>query len=197
MPDRENIRAAFQRRLLPDRCRRFMLDHRDAFRAAPGSAHNHQAWPGGYLDHVDELFGVAAALYRALSRLRPLPFTLPDALLVLWLHDVEKVWKRLPDRCPRDPRYEQLASRDPDALRARIIRDLGLQLTDQQRNALQYVHGELGDYRKDRRAAGPLAAFCHLCDYWSARGWHDEPDRSGPLPNLIDPAAPAPPGRVC
>jgi len=185
LEDRQNIMTAFARRLLPDQCRWFMLDHMDAFVAAPGSGHNHQAWPGGYLDHLDELFGVAAVMHRALNDLRPLPFTLSEALLVLWLHDIEKPWKRLPDGCPRYRPYEQLAAEDPAGLQQRVCRDLDIQLTDEQRNALRYVHGELDDYRKDARVAGPLAAFCHNCDYWSARGWHDEPAATGPLPDML------------
>jgi len=185
LESRANLMGAFQRGLLPAQCLRFMRDNRDAFLAAAGSGHNHQAWPGGFLDHTDELIGIACVMHRALSDLRPLPFSINDVLLVLWLHDIDKAFKRLPADCPRNPRYADLAE-DPPALQQLIVTDLGLTVTDAQRNALRYVHGELDDYRKDARAAEPLAAFCHNCDYWSARGWFDEPARSGPLPDLTD-----------
>ena len=176
---RRNLSVALSR--LPVGCTRFVCDHTDALLCAPGSGHNHQAWPGGYLDHLDEVCGAAGALHDAMSALRPLPFTVDDALLVLFLHDVEKVFKRLPDGCRHDPVYARLVA-DPRALQERVCVDYELSLTAEQRNALRYVHGEGDDYRKDKRVMGPLAAFCHMCDVWSARGWPDEPAVGGPLP---------------
>src|SRR5687767_5119818 len=64
-------------------CRRLLAEHGELFRAARGSSHNHQAWAGGYADHVGEAMNAAVVMYDALGRLRPLPFTLSDALVVL------------------------------------------------------------------------------------------------------------------
>jgi hypothetical protein len=58
---------------------------------APGSTKNHQAWEGGYIDHITEVMNIAHWLYT--SSPRPLPFGLADALEVLFLHDLEKPWK--------------------------------------------------------------------------------------------------------
>lgn len=66
-----------------------------------------------------------------------------------------------------------------------MIHECGLLLHPCQWNALERIHGEGDTYRKDRRAAWPLAAFCHALDFWSARGWYDEPLASGHLPNLM------------
>ena len=63
------------------------------FRAVQGSTNNHQNWPGGYYDHVREVMNVAIDLYAFLNSHRPLPFSLSDLLLVLFLHDIEKPWK--------------------------------------------------------------------------------------------------------
>ena len=60
-------------------CRRILDDNRALFEKVPGSSHNHQAWPGGYLDHVQETMNVAGVFYESLGLLRPLPFTLGDA----------------------------------------------------------------------------------------------------------------------
>ena len=79
-------------------CGRLLEDNRERFLGAPGSSHNHQAWPGGYGDHVTETMNLAIVLYGRLGGLRPLPFTLADALVVLFLHDLEKPW-----RYERDP----------------------------------------------------------------------------------------------
>src|SRR5208282_3730794 len=64
---------------------------------ASGSSHNHQAWDGGYQDHIVETMNIACQIYRRFkSCSRPMPFTLSDALLVMFLHDLEKPWKHLP-----------------------------------------------------------------------------------------------------
>src|ERR671920_1720748 len=72
--------------------RRLLTEHGELFKSARGSSHNHQAWAGGYADHVREVMNTAIVLYDALARLRPLPFSLSDALVVLFVHDLEKPW---------------------------------------------------------------------------------------------------------
>ncbi len=69
-----------------------LADHDELFRSARGSSHNHQAWAGGYADHVREVMNIAVVLHGALGQLRPLPFSLSDALVVLFVHDLEKPW---------------------------------------------------------------------------------------------------------
>ena len=53
--------------------------------------------------------------------------------------------------------------------------ELDLHLTEEQRNGMKYVEGELDDYTNKKRSMGPLAAFCHVCDVTSARLWFDYP----------------------
>src|SRR5579884_732757 len=71
---------------------RLLAGHAELFRSARGSSHNHQAWAGGYADHIREVMNIAVVLYEALGRRRPLPFSLSDALVVLFVHDLEKPW---------------------------------------------------------------------------------------------------------
>jgi hypothetical protein len=149
-----------------DACRRLLKDHRERFLRARGSSHNHQAWPGGYLDHVVETLNLAVVQYRALKVCRPLPFALSDAILVLFLHDLEKPWKNLIGFKTKADRRE---------FRERLISDYGIVLTPEQANALRYVEGEGDDYSGQGRVMGPLAAFCHVCDVLSARLWFDHP----------------------
>lgn len=70
---------------------RFMEDHWRMMGSAPGSSKNHQAWDGGYHNHVTETMNIAMWLYSAAPR--PLPFSLTDVLEVMFLHDIEKIWK--------------------------------------------------------------------------------------------------------
>ena len=82
-------------------CRRILAEHRELFATVQGSTHNHQAWRGGYLDHVSEVMNIAVLLYEQLAAKRPLPFSLSDLLLVVFLHDIEKPWKAMPSSSPR------------------------------------------------------------------------------------------------
>lgn len=150
-----------------------LSDESARFEAAPGSSAKHQAWPRGYLDHLEEAMWLAENLHREMSAARPLPFSLGDAVLVLFLHDLEKPWKYLPPHLSfRDEHAEHSFVGD-------LVTRYGIELSDEHRNALRYIHGEGEDYLPGARVQGPLAAFCHVCDVLSARVWHDEPRASG------------------
>jgi hypothetical protein len=157
-------------------CTRILAEHRTLFETVQGSTHNHQAWPGGYADHVTEVLNVAVTLYPALADCRPLPFSLSDALLVLFLHDIEKPWKYESDPDGGIREIETLRDKTAQkAFRETKLAEYGIALTDDQRNALTFVEGEHKDYSNRRRVMGPLAAFCHLCDVTSARIWFAHP----------------------
>jgi hypothetical protein len=166
-----------------DACRRLMNDHRDLFRNAPGSGHNHQAWPGGYEDHITEAMNICRLLFVALEstgRIAQFPadeqFTLGDAMTVVFLHDIEKPWRA---------RYENGAIVVDPALYGKPSRvafarqklaEYGVRLTPPQDNAFKYIEGiRDADYRPDDRIMGRLAAFCAPCDLWSARMLWDFP----------------------
>lgn len=157
-------------------CQRILKENDKLFRTVPGSTHNHQNWPGGYWDHLLEIMNIAALLYQKMNPLRKLSFSLSDALLVLFLHDLEKPWKYEagPDgelrckKCLDTPETERW-------FRDKKLYEYGIVLTPEQKNAMLYVHGELNDYSSRQRMMGPLAAFCHICDVFSARIWFEHP----------------------
>ena len=152
-------------------CQRLLVELREGFASARGSSHNHQTWDGGYLDHVTEVLNLAVLLYPVLDGKRKLPFTLSDALLVLFLHDIEKPW--------RQASGWKWTKKENHAFRVKLVEERGLHLTEDQWNGLTYVEGEGDAYSPLRRVMGPLATFCHLCDVTSARIWPDEPRASG------------------
>jgi hypothetical protein len=156
-------------------CKRLYEENRDRIARAPGSTHNHQCWPGGYLDHVIDTMHIAGALYPTLSAIRPLPFTLADALLVMLLHDIEKPWRIVHD--PDGGYGNGFLKADSEEFRNELLKRYNIwgDLTDDHKNALKYVEGEHVDYKQGERKMGPLAAFCHLCDVTSARIWFDYP----------------------
>ena len=153
--------------------RHLLAEFGELFRSARGSSHNHQAWPGGYADHVRETMNIAAVLYEALSPLRPVPFSLSDALVVMFVHDLEKPWAYEPG--PEGWRRREGLKENAHAFRLARLADTGLTLTDELERAVAFVEGEGGKYSNSTRGMSPLAAFCHMCDVASARLWYDHP----------------------
>ena len=136
---------------------------------AKGSSHNHQNWKSGYFDHIDEVFKYCISLYEMLSKDRELNFSLSDALLVLFLHDIEK-----PIKYSRASEYITHNINDSE-VKDYFIKKFGFNLSEEHKIALKYIHGEGDDYQKDKRVMTPLCAFCHCCDVISARIFFDYP----------------------
>lgn len=161
-------------------CLRIFSENRKLFRTVQGSTNNHQAWPGGYADHVQEVMNIAVLLHRSLGAARPLPFSLSDLLLVVYLHDMEKPWKyELRGDGELHHKPEMQTKEDHQRFRMRKLLEYGITLTPEQENGMKYAEGELGDYSARRRVMGPLAAAAHLCDVASARIWFDHPMQEG------------------
>lgn len=158
-----------------------LTENKRLFETARGSTHNHQAWPGGYIDHVVEVMNLVFYLYHTLLFLgRPLPFSLSDALLVCFLHDLEKPWRILvlaDGSVINRPGCETKA--DFKRRRDEVLASYGLMLTAAQANALKYVEGEGDDYSSKRRVMNELAALCHMADLCSARIFPDHPKAGG------------------
>jgi hypothetical protein len=131
---------------------------------AAGSSHNHQAWEGGYFDHVREVCNIAISLYHTFANLRPLPFSLADALEVLLVHDIEKLWRPEGGFTSKVTRAQ---------LRRSVIEKRLASFTEEQYTAVTYCEGENPDYSPNERKMNELGAFCHMCDVASARLWHD------------------------
>lgn len=158
-------------------CRAILTDNRQLFEQARGSTHNHQTWMGGYIDHVTDGMNYARHLFEFdMAFGRPVPFSLSDALLVFFLHDLEKPWRILVSTEGVVSNREGLTTKAQfKQFRENKLAEYGLQLTPPQLNALTYVEGEHADYSSERRVMNELAAFCHKVDVWCARGWYDYP----------------------
>lgn len=179
--------------MLPDpnrsACLRLYDENEERFRTARGSTHNHQAWDGGYHGHVEDAMNYAILFYRAdASTGRPMPFVLEDALLAIFLHDLEKPWRfeRGEDGAWTNTGLMRTKA-DRAEFRWRKIADYGIILTPQLVNAVTYAEGEGDDYRGDRRVMSELAGFVHMMDVMSARVRHDDPRADDPW------SRPAPP----
>ena len=157
-------------------------EYADLFHYAKGSGHNHQAWPGGYADHIAECLRINTMTYKALNEHRPLPFTEASAAICLFFHDIEKPFRYGPEghneavhwRIVGSPQWRSWEEVKWMILNLLRTKHPGLRFSLEEMNALKYTHGEGGDHRKDRRIASPLAAHVHHCDNISARIWHDE-----------------------
>jgi hypothetical protein len=152
-------------------CKRLYEDHKERFDLAPGSFTKHQAWPGGYIDHLEETMNFGRDLFTLMNNTRKLDFSLSDILLVLFLHDLEKPFRYI------EMKKEFDSDDDKEKFIEKLIAEYGFVLTETHRNALRYVHGEGEDFSRTERIQKPLAAFVHICDVTSARIWFDYPSR--------------------
>jgi len=150
-------------------CQKIYHDNKEMFDIAHGSSHNHQAWEGGYMGHMRDIMNIAFRIYTDLDAARDLPFLLSDALLVLFLHDIEKPWKY-------GGKPEEVdAFKDYQEFQLSKFKEYDFKLSEDHLNALKYAHGEGDDFQKTKRVSKPLAAFIHCCDTMSARIWFDYP----------------------
>lgn len=182
-PTYASMRSMLERLPEPNRaaCLRLYDENEERFRTARGSTHNHQTWNGGYHGHVEDAMNYAILFYAA-ERLtcRPMPFTLEDALLALFLHDLEKPWRfELIDGEWRSTGLMPTKA-DRAKFRREKIAEYGIILTPEVENAVRYAEGEGDDYDPTRRVMNELAGFVHMMDVHSARVRHDFPQPGDP-----------------
>jgi hypothetical protein len=118
---------------------------------------------------------LAITLHPTLTALRPLPFSLSDALLVLFLHDLEKPWRQGFGVAQIAAGFDLDVAEQRHEFRLMLASRSALVLNDLHVNALDFVEGEGSRYSPEERLMRPLAAFCHACDTLSARLWFDHP----------------------
>ncbi|HJQ09123.1 MAG TPA: hypothetical protein VJ836_06610 [Candidatus Saccharimonadales bacterium] len=147
---------------------------------AAGATKSHQAWPGGYKDHIQEVMNLARILYERLGQERKLPFSAASAYLVLFLHDCEKPFRHANDvQLKAFPWISGRPTKSDKTFQKQLVAHYGFTISDEEWNALRYVEGEPeSEYVEGTRLQGPLAAFCHVCDTISARIWHDYPQHA-------------------
>jgi hypothetical protein len=147
-------------------CRKMFAKYKSTFEKAPGSKVKHQAWEGGYIDHLCQCMALAEFLYEQIKHVGGVDFELSDAILILFLHDLEKPFKYVEGRVfNNDAEKKEFISSQVELFN--II------LNEKYLNALKYIHGEGDDYSPTINIQWPLAAFVHVCDVISARIWHD------------------------
>lgn len=153
------------------KCSKLLDDNKARFEEAPGSLSKHQAWKGGYIDHLVETMNIASSIYFSSIKDngRELPFTLGDVILILFLHDLEKPFKYV------EPKTYFGSDHDKEVFINSLIDKYEISLSEDQKNALKYIHGESSDFSPTERIQSPLAAFCNICDVFSARIWFDYP----------------------
>jgi len=144
-------------------------DHRETFDKAQGSTHNHQAWPGGYLQHVWDTLHIANCIWSHIDW--PMPFEWSSVVLVLFLHDIEKPFMQ--ERLSLDKEMPIWSKQQREAFRMEIIAKYEIILTPEEHNALTYIHGEGDDYSPKSRVMNELGALCHAADILSSRLWHN------------------------
>lgn len=156
--------------------KKLFAENEKLFKTVRGSTHNHQAWRGGYWDHVQETMNIGVEEYERWIAKRCLGFTQSSLLLVLSVHDVEKPWSYVLDESGEAIRKPELASKAAQReFRNKKLEEYGIVLTLKEENAMQYVEGEGSDYTNRKRVMNELAALCHICDVFSARVFPTRP----------------------
>lgn len=154
---------------LATKCILLIREHHERIFKSKGSKTKHQAWDGGFSEHLVETFQIAVPLYDMMNDRRKLPFSISDVIFVLFIHDLEKPFKYV----------EPIQKITPSMVKGfimHLLAEFRIELTPEQLNALIYIHGEGEDYNPNERVQLPLAAFVHACDVLSARVWFDYPE---------------------
>ena len=132
------------------------------FPLAMWGRYKHQVWKWGYYDHILDCLDIAMMLYKTLNSYRQLSFTFSDMVIVLLLHDLEKPYKH------------SWTKWSQESIRNSIINSYNIILSEKQKNAIKYAHGEWDDFSQTKRIMNPLAALCHSVDTISARIYYDK-----------------------
>jgi hypothetical protein len=157
-------------------CRQLYETYRHRFEVSPGSSHNHQHWPGGYIDHVTDAMNIGSQVYNLYNSLRPLPFSKSDVLLIVFLHDLEKPFRYTEEDGTPIEKPAFIEKEELEAFKRGLIDEFGIELTPQQSNALEFVEGIRDHkYQRNARVMGELAVVCHIADLTSARLWYNHP----------------------
>jgi len=143
--------------------KKFEEKYWDLIIKAPGSGHNHQSWEGGYYDHIVQCYEIAINLHNILDK--NFKFSLDSVFIVLFFHDIEKIWKS---------EYEVFYIDKKHYYTSTLPEKYNINFTEEELNALTYIHGEGHEYSKTTRIMNELAGFCHACDVLSARCFHDK-----------------------
>lgn len=153
-------------------CVRLFTDNKELFKKAKWSNVKHQAREWGYINHLEEVMNVAVIMYQDLHRCRKLPFSLSDALLILFIHDLEKPRKYAWSQNDQEELTQYADAKDFIKMK---MNTYAFQLSEEHRNAFTYIHGEWKDYNPNQNIQWPLGAFAHCCDTISARIWFNHP----------------------
>lgn len=153
-------------------CERILSENYLRFKSAPGASHNHQAWKGGYMDHIQESMNIGIVLFNIFKSIRPLSFSLSDVLLIIFLHDIEKPWRYTKNN---KTKMRLRTKEERRKFQNQKLMEYGFNLTKEQQNAMRYIEGELDDYSSSKRIMGSLATLCHIADITSARIWFNHP----------------------
>jgi len=150
------------------------VQNADRIAQTPGARKKHQAWDGGYLDHVIYATNYGIVLHNLHKELDFQPdHNEGDIALVMLLHDFGKIARYKRDRDGWD--YVEEPDQAEHDFFDHIIKAHGFQLTDNQNNALEFVHGEGSKYTPQGRLMLPLATICHQSDVWNARYCPENP----------------------
>ncbi len=146
-------------------CLKAMDENRQRILTSPGSSHNHQVYPGGWLKHNVDAIRLAMAIYPTFNDImnsQP-DFSRGDVVLGIFWHDWEKPFKYV------DPVIQFNTSMEKQEFVFDEAEKYEINLSPIHRNIIKYIHGEGKDYDPNKKVQFPATALAHAVDTLSAR----------------------------
>lgn len=148
----------------------------------PAAVSHHHFWTGGILQHISEVMTIVQVLYRIMERIRgtPTTFTMDDAILVAYIHDLDKLeryernttnWKTKGVAYPFKAK-EDLLTCESTGLIATKCAQYRIELSREHLHSLAFHHGGFSEYMssvyvKYQPEMSPLATLLHCADLMS------------------------------
>ena len=122
------------------------------------------------MDHLVEMLFMGDLMFKTFSQYRKFPFTFENVIIVVYFHDMEKIFR------------EQSEEIDKSVWYTSELPNMGITFSEPELNALEFIHGEPDNlHNPDSRIMNELASFCHAIDNMSARLWYNYGRSSGEL----------------
>jgi hypothetical protein len=147
------------------------------------SARKHHHWKtGGWSDHTAQVIKISIDLYKEISKYDPIKdFTLDDVILVAFVHDLDKLWRYVELKEPKEDQiFEYRKDLPPYNESSKVVAECfryGIELNDQHIEAIDHHHGgysfDISSVYSKNTSMTKLSALIHCADILSTYMWGD------------------------
>jgi len=145
----------------------------DKYPNPTGTIYDDNSYESDYYKHMSDILDYASKMFKHLLLKVKLEFSLSDAILVLFLHDIVTTIKYTPvltktgvidENGMIEEEIYEYETASYDEIIEILINKFNIKLTEEHKLVLKHIHGEGEDYRKNKKILSPLSAFCHSCE---------------------------------